>query len=197
VATAEADPQEAPGTEDAPAAAAPVAASAAPRSPAPADATKPAKASKASKASKGSKDSKAKAKGKGRTDTDEVTGDGAPSVAAHPRAARAVERAKGWGALAGFLLGGYLSLPTHTLADAGLRALIAGIVCYVAVWAGALFVWRRLVMLELRARQHALIAADSASIGASASASASAGASPGQPRPSAGGRGQAARPEGP
>lgn len=188
MATAEADPQ-APGTEDARPAAAPVAASAPPKPPAPADA--PADAAKPAKASKGSKDSKAKAKGKGKADTDEVAGDGAPSVAAHPRAARAVERAKGWGALAGFLLGGYLSLPTHTLADAGLRALIAGIVGYVAVWAGALFVWRRLVMLELRARQHALIAAESASVGAGA------GASPGQPRPSAGGRAQAARPEGP
>jgi len=77
----------------------------------------------------------------------------APSVAAHPKAAQSVARAKGWGGLAGFLIAGYLSLPTSTLAEAGLRALIAGSVCYVAAWAGAVFVWRRLVMVELRNRE--------------------------------------------
>ncbi len=76
-----------------------------------------------------------------------------PSVAAHPKAAQSVARAKGWGGLAGFLIAGYLSLPTSTLAEAGLRALIAGSVCYVAAWAGAVFVWRRLVMVELRNRE--------------------------------------------
>jgi hypothetical protein len=82
-----------------------------------------------------------------------------PSVAAHPRAARAVARAKGWGGLIGFLVGGYLSLPTNTLAAAGLRALAAGVVGYVGVWAGAVFVWRRLVMLEINSRAHQLLAA--------------------------------------
>jgi hypothetical protein len=79
-----------------------------------------------------------------------------PSVAAHPRAARGVARARGWGGLGGFLIAGYLSLPTGTLAGAGLRALIAGTVCYLVAWAGAVFLWRRLVMLELRAKEHAL-----------------------------------------
>ena len=51
---------------------------------------------------------------------------GGPSVAAHPRAVRAVGRAKGWGALIGFMLGGYESLPTHTVAETLLRALISG-----------------------------------------------------------------------
>jgi len=78
---------------------------------------------------------------------------GAPNIAAHPRAKRAIARAKGWGGLLGFLLGGYLSLPTSTLAAAGLRALVAGVVCYVVVWAGAVFVWRRLVMIEIKARE--------------------------------------------
>ncbi len=82
-----------------------------------------------------------------------------PSVAAHPRAALHVARAKGWGGLLGFLLGGYLSLPTSTLAAAGLRALVAGVVCYLVAWAGAVFVWRQLVMLQVagarsRTRQH-------------------------------------------
>jgi hypothetical protein len=81
-----------------------------------------------------------------------------PSVAAHPRAARAVAQAKGWGGLAGFFIAGYLSLPTGTLAQAGLRALIAGSVCYVAAWAGAVFVWRRLVVVEIKGREQALLA---------------------------------------
>jgi hypothetical protein len=84
---------------------------------------------------------------------------GAPSVAAHPRAARSVARAKGWGGLAGFLIAGYLSLPTGTLAGAALRALVAGSVCYVAAWAGAVFVWRRLVVLEIKNREQQLLSA--------------------------------------
>lgn len=83
---------------------------------------------------------------------------GSPSVAAHPRAARAVAQAKGWGGLAGFFIAGYLSLPTGTLAQAGLRALIAGSVCYLAAWAGAVFVWRRLVVVEIKGREQALLA---------------------------------------
>ena len=79
-------------------------------------------------------------------------------MAAHPRAARAVAQAKGWGGLAGFFIAGYLSLPTGTLAQTGLRALIAGSVCYVAAWAGAVFVWRRLVIVEIKGREQALLA---------------------------------------
>ncbi len=112
---------------------------------------KPAKPDKSAKSSKGEKKA---AKGKGAEDA----GDG-PNIAAHPRAARGIARAKSWGGLAGFVLGGYLSLPTNTLAGACLRALIAGIVCYVAVWAAAVFVWRRLVMLEIKGREQELIAA--------------------------------------
>jgi hypothetical protein len=133
----EAEP--APGVQDAPKAA---------------KAGKDAKGAKAGKDAKGAKDAK-QAKG---SDAQESGGDG-PSVAAHPRAARAVARAKGWGGLLGFALGGYLSLPTNTVAAAGLRALVAGLVCYVAVWAGAVFVWRRLVVLEIKSREQELIAA--------------------------------------
>jgi hypothetical protein len=106
------------------------------------------------------KGAKAEKAGKGKKGADEAapSADG-PSIAAHPRAVRAVARAKSWGGLAGFLLGGYLSLPTNTLAGAGLRALIAGVVCYVAVWAGAVFLWRRLVMLEIKSREQQLAAA--------------------------------------
>ena len=137
---------------------APVAASAEPRAPEKKAAKADAKGKDAKKGGKGEKADKGKGKGKKGAKAAEPDGDG-PSVAAHPRAARAVARAKSWGGLAGFVLGGYLSLPTNTLAAAGLRALVAGTVCYVAVWAGAVFVWRRLVMLEIKGREQQLIAA--------------------------------------
>jgi hypothetical protein len=137
-------------------AAVPVAASAEPRAPEKKAAKGDAKAKDAKQGAKGEKG--AKGKGKKETKAAEPDGDG-PSVAAHPRAARAVARAKSWGGLAGFVLGGYLSLPTNTLAGAGERALVAGLVCYVAAWAGAVFVWRRLVMLEIKGREQQLVAA--------------------------------------
>jgi hypothetical protein len=87
------------------------------------------------------------------------------SLAAHPRAVRGVARAKAWGGLGGFLLGGYLSLPTQTLVGAGLRALAAGLVCYVAVWAAAVFLWRRLVVAELRDAQQEALAVEIAKLG--------------------------------
>jgi hypothetical protein len=102
---------------------------------------------------KGAKGKQAKAS-KGAVAADDGAG---PSVAAHPRAARAVARAKSWGGLLGFLVGGYLSLPTATLADAGLRALLAGVLCYVVAWAGAVFLWRRLVVIEIKAREAQLL----------------------------------------
>lgn len=116
---------------------------------------------KAEKGAKAGQDAKAdKGGAKGKKDKKgaaaEVVGDG-PSVAAHPRASRSVARAKSWGGLAGFFIGGYLSLPIGTLAEAGLRALVAGVVCYVAVWAGAVFVWRRLVIIEIKAREQQLM----------------------------------------
>jgi hypothetical protein len=116
-------------------------------------AKKPAKGEKAAKGSKGDK------KGEKKAAKDAEPAADGPNVAAHPRAARGIARAKSWGGLIGFALGGYLSLPTNTIAGAGLRALVAGIVCYVAVWAGAVFVWRRLVMLEIKSREQELIAA--------------------------------------
>jgi hypothetical protein len=150
---AEADLQ-APATQ--PATAAPVAATKEPRTPEPG----PAKAAEGAKRDARKKDAKKGGKASGKDAKKAAKGapgggDG-PSVAAHPRAARGVARAKSWGALAGFVLGGYLSLPTNTLAGAGLRALIAGSVCYVAVWAGAVFLWRRLVVLEIKGREQQL-----------------------------------------
>jgi hypothetical protein len=102
------------------------------------------------------------AKGAGKSDkAKRAAGAGATGsqllLAEHPRALRAIAQAKAWSGLGGFLLGGYLSLPTHTLADTGFRALVAGVVCYVAAWGAAVFLWRRLVVVELRhAQQEAL-----------------------------------------
>ena len=124
-----------------------------PEAPAPPAAEAPPKGNGKGAKEKPGKDKKGKEKGAA-----EGLPDG-PSIAGHPRAVRSVARAKGWGALLGFTLGGYLSLPTHTLADAGLRALAAGAVLYVAAWGGAVFAWRRLVMIEIKAREAALIAA--------------------------------------
>ncbi len=57
-------------------------------------------------------------------------------------------------------MGGYFALQTNTLAGVGLHALIAGVACYVLVWAGAVFLWRHLVVAELRTRQHELVQAE-------------------------------------
>jgi hypothetical protein len=105
---------------------------------------------------KGEAGAKRKAKGAPKGAVVQAAG---PSVAAHPRAARAVARAKAWAGLVGFGLGAYFSLPTGTLAEALARALGAGVVSYVAVWAGAVFIWRRLVILELKGREQQLLAA--------------------------------------
>jgi hypothetical protein len=111
---------------------------------------------------KAKKDKDAKKQGKqGAT----PAGDGVMSIAAHPRAVRRVAQAKGWGGLLGFLAGGYLSLSTHTLAEAGFRALVAGVLCYAMVWAGAVFLWRHLVVAELRSRQQELLQAELTKLG--------------------------------
>jgi hypothetical protein len=142
-----APPTEAPAEETDPEAAAPAA------TPAPAKAAKGGKG----KAAKGKSSKGAKA---GKDVAPAPAGTRGPMLflAEHPRAAHSIARAKAWGGLAGFLIGGYLSLPTETLAAAGLRALAAGAICYVAVWAGAVFLWRRLVVAELRGAQQEEIA---------------------------------------
>lgn len=126
---------------------------------------------------KGKKADKGKKKG-ASAETEQGGGSGV-SLAAHPRAARRVAEAKAWGALGGFALGGYLSLATHSLFEAALRALISGAVCYVAVWAVAVFLWRRLVLAELRHAEHELLAQRLAKLADSGTGS----VHPGQPAP--------------
>ncbi len=128
---------------------------------------RPAKPAKAAKPAKGAgKPAKSpKAKG-GASASGKGTGGGDSHLilAEHPRAVRGIARSKAWGGLGGFLLGGYLSLPTHALPEAGLRALAAGVICYVAAWAGAVFLWRRLVVAELRDAQQQLLATEIAKL---------------------------------
>ena len=74
------------------------------------------------------------------------------SVSAHPRAAYAVRRAKGWGGLVGLLLVAWYSHRAGLMAvDVALRALAGGIAGYVVAWTIALQVWRHLVVAEARA----------------------------------------------
>jgi hypothetical protein len=74
------------------------------------------------------------------------------SVSAHPRAAYSIRRAKGFGGLFGLILVGWLSWRAGALpVDAATRALIGGVVGYVAAWVVAVQVWRHLVVAEARA----------------------------------------------
>jgi hypothetical protein len=84
---------------------------------------------------------------------EEAGGAGAISVAAHPRSASAVRRAKGLGGLVGALLATLLAMRAGLPApDAMLRGLAGGIVGYIALWAVAVAVARQLVIAEVRAR---------------------------------------------
>ncbi|HEY2477633.1 MAG TPA: hypothetical protein VGI17_02790 [Solirubrobacterales bacterium] len=67
----------------------------------------------------------------------------------HPRATRQIELARGWGGIGAFVLVGLLALHAGVpAASAGLRALIAGVVGYVACWFLAVLVWRHLAVAE-------------------------------------------------
>jgi uncharacterized membrane protein YccC len=67
----------------------------------------------------------------------------------HPRASRQIELARGWGGIGAFAFVGLLSLnaglPTPT---AGFRALLAGLIGYMAGWALSVLVWRHLAVAE-------------------------------------------------
>lgn len=71
------------------------------------------------------------------------------SVAGTPRAAASVRRLKSWGGLVGFglvlLASSRQGLP---LADAALRALVGGIVGFLAAWTGGVAVWRHLLRAQ-------------------------------------------------
>ncbi len=67
----------------------------------------------------------------------------------HPRARRQIDLARGWGGIGAFVLVALLALHAGVPpASAGLRALLAGVVGYVACWGLAVMVWRHLAVAE-------------------------------------------------
>ena len=92
------------------------------------------------------KDKDKKRKGKG-----DASDEGMLSIASDPRAGAQVRRAKGWGGLIAFVLAGYLSINANVpLADAGLRALIAGLAGYLLAWACSVTIWRQLLTAQVK-----------------------------------------------
>ena len=85
--------------------------------------------------------------------------DGRPRLTEHPRARRQIREAKAWAGLVGFVLVALLSLQAGTpLFEAGVRALTAGLACYVVGWALALTVWRHLARAEVQLLEKQLLA---------------------------------------
>ena len=88
------------------------------------------------------------------------------SVAGHPRTARLVRRAKGWGGVAGVVLATLLATRAGVPAlEAMLRGLAGGILGYLALWAIAVAVGRQLVIAEIRVRYAELERAAAAAAG--------------------------------
>src|SRR5579872_5472344 len=114
------------------------------------------------------------------TDQVEQAGDGRISIAGHPQARRLVRQARGFAGLAGFLIAGWMSLPTHTLAGTLLSAVIAGLACQIVVWAAAVLLSRPLILAQLREHELALVRAARTRAGGSES-TAQAGARPRSP----------------
>src|SRR5688500_2587336 len=80
-----------------------------------------------------------------------------PRLSRHPRAQKQIREAKAWGGIVGFALVAVLSFQAdQPLFDAGVRALIAGVVCYVAAWAMAVSVWSHIARAEVKLAEHRL-----------------------------------------
>lgn len=118
----------------------------------------------ADESKKGKKDKKAQ---NDSADRAAVAGSAKPSVAGHPKAARRVKQAREAAGLLGFLFGMWLSLGTHTPAEAILRGLVAGAACYIVVWGAAVLLCKHLILAELKSREHALTEAAAARLRAS------------------------------
>src|SRR5690348_887467 len=69
----------------------------------------------------------------------------------HPRAAASIRAWKSYGATGCFLVAGYASYSQGlTLADAGLRALIAGCVGYLVAGFAVVIIWRHVLDAQAR-----------------------------------------------
>ena len=73
-------------------------------------------------------------------------------VREHPRAARAVRRARGYGGLLGLIV---TALGSHLhgapLFDVGVNGLAGGFAAYMLTWAASVAAWRHLLQAEARA----------------------------------------------
>ena len=73
-----------------------------------------------------------------------------PRLSRHPRARRQIAQAKAWAGMLGFVIVGVLSLQAdQPLFEAGVRALAAGLGCYVVGWAVAVTAWTHLARAEV------------------------------------------------
>jgi hypothetical protein len=80
-----------------------------------------------------------------------------PRLSQHPRARRQIREAKAWAGVVGFVLVALLSMQAGlTVFDAGVRALCAGIACYLIGWTIAVVVWSHLAQAEVALRQKQL-----------------------------------------
>jgi hypothetical protein len=78
-----------------------------------------------------------------------VSGEHPIRLCDHPRASRQIELARGWGGIGCFAFVALLCLNANLpLSTAGFRALLAGVVGYMAGWALAVLVWRHLAVAE-------------------------------------------------
>jgi hypothetical protein len=73
---------------------------------------------------------------------------------AHPRAQRAIARAKAIGGVIGFVIGLWLGSRAGLPAwDTGVRALAGGIAGWLLVWVAAVQIWKQLIIGEYRAAE--------------------------------------------
>jgi hypothetical protein len=111
-------------------------------------------------------------------------------LSAHPRARRHIAMAKGWGGLISFLLVLKISRGAGLMwPDAIERAVLGGVVGYLAMWMIAQTIWRHVALAELEDLRRRLIAkaqqqaAEREAAIASAEAAAAAKAGAAQPVP--------------
>lgn len=77
----------------------------------------------------------------------------------HPRAQRAIRKAKGWGGLVGFLAGFVLSARAGVpVPDAVGRAVLLGTVGLVTAWGFTVLAWRQLAQAEIELRRRKVVA---------------------------------------
>ncbi len=98
-----------------------------------------------------------KKKGDDQPTTITPAGSGDIRIKEHPRAQMQIRRWKAMGGLAGFWAMAYLSHRSGTdFVHLGLRALLGGVVTYVAVWTASVYIWRQIAVAEVRQQARSL-----------------------------------------